>query len=193
MKAWPGHMIFWRPCLECGGHGCTTERACPRCAGEDRIIQSEWLDVEIPPGAGNGSRVSLPGLGNAGRGDGPPGDLTLVIEVEPHPQFRRDGDDLHCVVPVTFQEAAGGGHIDVTTPHGTVTIEIPAGTQNGQRFRLRKRGAPCLGGKGRGDLYVETRVVVPTVTDERGRALLKELGELHPVNPRKEPVDGAKS
>jgi molecular chaperone DnaJ len=187
-------MVFSRRCTDCGGRGATTERPCSRCAGEGRLIQSEWLDVEIPPGAGDGSRVRLPGLGNAGRAGGGAGDLTLVIQVEAHPLFRREGDDLHCVVPVTMMEAAMGAHIDVPTPdEGRMTIEIPAGTQTGQRFRLRKRGAPRLGGTARGDLFVEARVVVPTVTDERGRTLLKELAALHPDDPRKEIADGTES
>jgi DnaJ-class molecular chaperone len=143
-----------------------------------------------PAGAGDGSRVRLAGLGNAGRGQAPAGDLLLAIEVEPHPIFRREGDDLHCTVPITVVEAAAGAHVEAPTPDGAVPIEIPAGTQSGQRFRLRKRGAPRLGGKGRGDLYVEARVVVPAVTDERGRALLKELGRLYPDDPRKEIAHG---
>lgn len=193
LKARRGHMVFSRSCRDCGGRGATSERACPRCGGEGRLIQSEWLDVEIPAGAGNGTQVRLPGLGNAGRTSGPAGDLTLVVEVEPHPFYRREGDDLHCAMPVTVMEAACGAHIDVPTPEGTVTIEIPAGTQTGQRFRLRKRGVPRLGGKGRGDLFVEARVVVPTVTDQRGRALLEELGRLYPADPRKELAHGTKS
>ena len=193
LKARRGHMVFSRSCRDCGGRGASSERPCPRCAGEGRLIQSEWLDVEIPAGAGNGTHVRLPGLGNAGRTSGPPGDLTLVVEVEPHPYYVRDGDDLRCTVPVTLVEAARGAHVDVPTPEGTVTIEIPAGTQGGQRFRLRKRGAPRLGGKGRGDLFVEVRVVVPTVTDQRGRALLEELGRLYPADPRKEMAHGTKS
>jgi molecular chaperone DnaJ len=184
--------VFSRGCGDCGGRGVTSERCCPRCAGEGRLIQSEWLDVDIPPGAGNGTRVRLPGLGNCGRTGGAAGDLTLVVEVDPHPLFRREGDDLHCDVPVTIVEAALGAHVAVPTPDGFVNIQIPAGTQTGQRFRLRKRGAPRLGGKGRGDLFAAARVVVPTVTDERGRALLQELGGLYPEDPRKEIAHGTK-
>ncbi len=193
LRARRGHMVFSRTCRACGGRGVTTERACSSCNGEGRRMGSEWIDVDIPPGAGDGSRVRLPGLGNTGPREGPPGDLTLVIEVEPHPLFKREGDDLHSVVPVTIAEAAMGAHVDVATPDGGVTIEIPAGTQSGQRFRLRKRGAPRLGGKGRGDLYVDVLVVVPTVTDERGCALLKELTQIYPDNPRKEIDHGPKS
>jgi molecular chaperone DnaJ len=170
-----GHMIFSRPCEECGGEGQLRLKGCTRCGGEGRAPASEWLEVRIPPGVGNGSQVRLPGAGNAGRRGGPPGDFVLTVEVEEHPVFRRDGDDLHCVASVGMVEAAMGGRVEVPTPDGPVTIEVPAGTQNGQRFRLRKRGVPRPGDGGRGDLWVEMRVVIPAATDDRARSLLREL------------------
>jgi molecular chaperone DnaJ len=175
-----GHMIFSRPCGTCGGEGQIRRRTCERCGGEGRGVASEWLEVRIPPGVGNGSQVRLPGAGNAGRRGGPPGDFVLTVEVEEHAVFRREGDDLHCVVPVGMVEAAMGGHAEVPTPEGTVTIEVPAGTQHGQRFRLRKRGLPRPGEGGRGDLWVEARVVIPAATDDRARALLRELAGVLP-------------
>ncbi len=179
-----GHMIFSRRCVECDGSGRLQRRSCARCSGEGRTIASEWLDVQIPPGVGDASQVRLPGCGNAGRRGGPPGDFVLAVHVEAHATFRREGEDLFCEVPVSMTEAALGAHVEVRTPEGPVTIEIPAGTQNGQRFRLRKRGMPRLGDKGRGDLFVEARVVIPAVTDDRGRALLRELGQLLPQDVR---------
>jgi molecular chaperone DnaJ len=128
--------------------------------------------------------VRLSGCGNAGRRGGAPGDFVLRVEVEPHALFQREGADLRCHVPVTMMEAALGGHIDVPTPDGPMTIEIPAATQAGQQFRLRKRGLPKLGEKGRGDLWVEVQVWVPRVDGERARELLRELQRLHPENPR---------
>ena len=175
-----GHMIFSRPCGDCGGEGEIRRKACGRCDGEGRGVASEWLEVRIPPGVGNRSQVRLPGAGNAGRRGGPPGDFVLTVEVEEHPLFRREGDDLHCVVPVGMVEAAMGGHVEVSTPDGPVTIEVPAGTQNGQRFRLRKRGVPRPGNGGRGDLWVEARVMIPAATDDRARALLRELAAVLP-------------
>jgi len=175
-----GHMIFSRRCTDCDGTGALRRRPCDRCSGEGRAIASEWLDVRIPPGVGDGSQVRIPGAGNAGRRGGPPGDFALTVEVEAHPVFRREGEDLHCAAPVGMVEAALGGHVEVPTPDGPVTIEIPAGTQTGQRFRLRKRGVPRLGDKGRGDLWVEARVVIPAVTDDQGRALLQALSALSP-------------
>lgn len=175
-----GHMIFSRPCSDCGGAGEMRRKPCARCSGEGRAVASEGLAVRIPPGVGNGSQVRLPGAGNAGRRGGPPGDFVLTVEVEEHPVFRRDGDDLRCVVPVGMVEAAMGGHVEVPTPDGPVTIEVPAGTQNGQRFRLRKRGVPRPGAGGRGDLWVEARVMIPAATDDRARALLRELAAVLP-------------
>jgi molecular chaperone DnaJ len=175
-----GHMIFSRPCGDCGGAGEIRRRSCDRCDGEGRGVASEWLDVRIPPGVGNGSQVRLPGAGNAGRRGGPPGDFVLTVQVEGHPLFRREGDDLHCIVSVGMVEAAMGGHVEVPTPDGPVTIEVPAGTQSGQRFRLRKRGVPRLAGGGRGDLWAEAQVVIPAATDDRARALLRELATVLP-------------
>jgi molecular chaperone DnaJ len=175
-----GHMIFSRPCGACGGTGAIHRETCESCDGEGRLIASEWLEVRIPAGVGSGSQVRLPAVGNAGRRGGPAGDFVLTVEVEEHAVFRRQGDDLHCVVPVGMVEAAMGGHVEVTTPDGTVTIEVPAGTQNGQRFRLRKRGVPRPADGGRGDLWVEVRVVIPAATDDRARALLRELAEVLP-------------
>jgi molecular chaperone DnaJ len=181
-----GRMIFSRRCSECAGAGALRERTCGRCAGEGRIMQSAWMDVELPPGVGEASRVRITGAGNAGRRGGEPGDFVLVVQVEAHPFYRREGEDLHCEVPVTITEAALGGHVEVPTPEGHVVIEIPAGTQTGQRFRLRKRGLPRPGEGGRGDLYVEARVWVPRVRDDESRDLLREFARRNPDNPRRE-------
>ncbi|HSB61194.1 MAG TPA: J domain-containing protein [Vicinamibacteria bacterium] len=185
VKGSRGHMIFSRPCAECDGRGDLRRRPCGRCGGEGRLIASEWLDVQIPPGVGDGSQVRLPGCGNAGRRNAPAGDFVLTVQVEAHPVFRREGEDLHCVVPVSMTDAALGAHVEAPTPEGPVTIELPAGTQNGQRFRLRKRGVPRLGEKGRGDLFVEARVVVPAVTEDRARELLREFARVHREEPRR--------
>jgi molecular chaperone DnaJ len=191
VRASRGHMVFSRVCSECGGRGELVVRPCGRCGGVGRVASSEWLEVQVPAGVGTGSEVRLAGFGNAGRHGGPTGDLVLTVEVAPHPRFRREGEDLYCVVPLTMVEAALGAHVEVPTPEGPVTIEVPAGTQNGQRFRLRKRGVPKLGEKGRGDLFVEAQVVIPTVTDDRSRELLSEFARLHPGDPRREQEDPA--
>jgi molecular chaperone DnaJ len=181
-----GRMIFSRRCAQCGGSGSLRARACARCAGEGRVMQSDWMDVELPAGVDDGSRIRIPGAGNAGWRGGEPGDFVLVVHVDPHPFYRREGEDLHCEVPISITEAALGGHVEVQTPEGAVVIEIPAGTQAGQRFRLRKRGLPRLGDSGRGDLYVEARVWVPRVQDDESRELLREFARRHPENPRRQ-------
>lgn len=181
-----GRMIFTRRCAECDATGVVGRRPCSRCGGEGRAMQSEWLDVQIPPGVKDGSRVPVPGCGNAGRRGGPPGSFVLVVQVEPHSFYRREGDDLFCEVPVTMTEAALGAHVEVPTPDGPVTIEIPSGTQTGQRFRLRKRGLPHVGGAGRGDLFVEVRVYVTPAADDASRELLEEFARRNPHDPRAE-------
>jgi molecular chaperone DnaJ len=186
VKARRGHMVFSRPCADCAGSGRLARRACPRCGAAGRVMQSEWLEVRIPAGVEHGGRVRVAGCGNAGRFAGEAGDFVLAVEVEADAFFRRDGEDLHCTVPVTMTEAALGAHVEVPTPDGPMTIEIPTGTQAGQRFRLRKRGVPRLGGEGRGDLYVEIEVRVPQVDDDRSRELLQELARLNPEDPRRE-------
>jgi molecular chaperone DnaJ len=185
VRARRGRMIFTRPCRECASTGVLAYRACERCAGEGRSMQSEWAEVQIPAGVRAGSRIRLPGQGNAGRRGGPPGDFNLVIDIERHPLYRREQDDLHCEVPVTMIEAALGAHVEVPTPDGPVVIEMPAGTQTGQRFRLRKRGMRRADGQGRGDLYAEARVWVPAVRDDESRELLREFERRNVHDPRR--------
>ncbi len=185
VRARRGRMIFTRPCRACASAGVLSHRPCDRCGGEGRAMHSEWAEIEIPAGARDGTRVRLPGRGNAGRRGGPGGDFNLVIHVEPHPLYRRQEDDLHCEVPVTMTEAALGAHVEVPTPDGPVVIEMPAGTQTGQRFRLRKRGMPRPDGQGRGDLYVEARVWVPAVRDDESRELLREFERRNGHDPRR--------
>jgi molecular chaperone DnaJ len=177
-----GHMLFARRCTACDGTGQLTRHPCSHCAGEGRVPGNEWFDLRIPPGAAGARTVRLAACGNAGPRGGPPGDLVLHVDVEPHPVFRREGDDLSCNVAVSIVQAALGGHVEVATPDGAMVVELPAGTQHGHRFRLRKRGLPRPDGI-RTDLFVEVRVSVPTVTDDEGRALLRAFAERHPQTP----------
>lgn len=190
VRAKRGHMVFSRACAACGASGVLTRHACARCEGEGRLAQSEWIDVRIPPGVPDAARIRIPEAGNVGRRGGPPGDMILVVDVEAHPFYRREGEDLVCEVPLTFAEAAMGAHVDVPTPDGPMTIEVPAGTQTGQRFRLRKRGAPRMDGS-RSDLYVQARVTIPAITDGRGRELLAEIAARDASDPRKELLGAA--
>lgn len=180
-----GAMRFSGPCPECRGTGKQKPR-CPTCGGAGTIRRPETFEVRIPPGVDTGSRVRVPGKGNAGVDGGPPGDLYIVTEVETHPVFERKGDNIYVKVPVTFAEAALGAKVEVPTLDGPSTIKIPPGTQSGQKLRLRDKGAPSLRGNVRGDQFVEVQVVVPRVADERSKEILRELARLSPEDPRKE-------
>ncbi len=173
-----GRLVFSRRCGGCGGSGVRTAEDCAQCNGEGRVPRSERMEVQVPPGIRSGSRVRLAGAGHAGRWGAPAGDFVLAIDVEPDGVFRSEGDDLVCEVEVSAIDAALGGRIDVPTPDGPLTIEIPAGTQAGQRFRLRKRGLPRPGDGGRDDLFAEVRIVVPEVRDDEGRRLLEQFRSL---------------
>jgi len=147
---------------------------------------AESIRVTIPPGVDSGSKVRVAGKGHGGIAGGPDGDLYLTVNVAPHPVFKREGDNILIQVPITVTEAALGTKIEVPTVDGASSMRIPPGTQSGQLFRLREKGAPSLRGGGRGDQLVEVKVMVPAVRDERSKEILRELERLNPVNPREE-------
>ena len=183
-----GAMRFAMTCPQCGGSG-KQRRPCPKCHGSGAINTPETLNVRIPPGVDTGSRVRVPGKGNAGFQGGPPGDLFIVADVEPHPVFERKGDHFYVKLPVTITEAALGAKVEVPTIDGPSTIKIPPGTQSGQKLRLRGKGPPSLrdsSGELRGDEFVEVQVMVPRVADERTKEILRELARLNPDDPRKD-------
>jgi molecular chaperone DnaJ len=146
--------------------------------------RSETIDVRIPTGVASGSRVRVPGKGNAGTMGAPPGDLYLHVEVRPHPFFERRGNDIYVKVPVTVSEASLGAKIEVPTIDGRSLVRIPPGTNSGTTLRLREKGIPSARDGARGDEYVEIQVIVPKPTDERVRNLMKELEKIEPENPR---------
>jgi molecular chaperone DnaJ len=181
-----GKMRFNIACPRCSGAG-RVRTMCRACGGEGRVRQAETIDVRIPAGMQSGSRVRVPGHGNAGTHGAPAGDLYIITEVEPHPYFERRGDDLYSVVPITVSEAALGAKIDVPTLDGRSQLRVPPGTNSGQKLRLREKGVPSARALGhRGDLYVELQVVVPKPVDERVRELLRELARLEPEDPRRD-------
>jgi molecular chaperone DnaJ len=183
-----GAMRFDMTCPQCGGSG-KQRRPCSKCRGQGAIQTPETLTVRIPPGVDTGSRVRVPAKGNAGIHGGPPGDLYIVTEVEPHPVFERKGDHFYIKLPVTITEAALGAKVEVPTIDGPSTIKIPPGTQSGQKLRLRGKGPPSLrdsSGELRGDEFVEVQVMVPRVADERTKEILRELARLNPDDPRKD-------
>ena len=181
-----GKMRFQITCSRCGGSG-RLRTMCRNCGGEGRVARVESLDVRIPPGAQTGSRVRVAGRGNAGLHGAPPGDLYIVMKVEPHPFFDRRGDDLFTVVPITVPEASLGAKVEVPTIDGRAQVRIPPGTNSGKKLRLREKGAPSARHAGkRGDQIVEVQVVVPKPEDERVRNLLKELDKIDHEDPRRE-------
>ena len=179
-----GSMRFNVPCSRCNGSG-RLRNICRACGGEGRLRRADILEVRLPAGVQTGSRVRVPGRGDAGVMGGPPGDLYIISNVQPHSFFDRRGDDLYCTVPITVTEAAMGAKIEVPTIDGRALLRIPPGTDSGQKFRLREKGVrSARASSRRGDLYVEVQVVVPRPVDERVRDLLRKLSELSPEDPR---------
>jgi molecular chaperone DnaJ len=180
-----GAMRFNLTCPRCNGTG-RLRNVCPACHGDGRVAHNETVDVRIPAGAQNGSRLRVAGKGNAGTMGAAPGDLYITLRVEPHPFFQRNGDDIEITVPVRIDEAGLGTKIEVPTIDGRALLKIPQGTQNGQKFRLRDKGVFNSRKNKRGDQIVEVKLKTPETHDERTRELLRELGKLHPEDPRKE-------
>ena len=179
------HMVFSRTCPSCAGTGTRRPSVCGACGGTGRETRTESVLVDVPPGIADGERVRVAGRGHAGAGGGPPGDLYLTVQVAAHPAYRRDGDDLHVVLPVAVHEAALGARAPVSAPDGVITLRVPPGTQSGQRFRLRGRGAASRRAEGlRGDLVVEIRLMLPPLLDERSKELLREFGRINGAHER---------
>jgi molecular chaperone DnaJ len=171
-----GAMKFSLTCPRCGGSG-KLRNACPTCGGDGRTTRTETVDVRIPPGARNGSRLRVPGKGNAGTMGAPPGDLYITTRVEEHPFFKREGDDIEITVPLAVWEAALGAKIEVPTIDGRTLLKIPHGTKNGQRFRMREKGVLNARNNRRGDQIVEVAITAPDPRDERTRKLLSDLAD----------------
>jgi molecular chaperone DnaJ len=181
-----GHLQFAVTCGNCRGSG-RAITLCKDCGGEGRVPGKENLEVELPAGVATGSRIRIPGKGDAGRFGGPSSDLYVLVNVGMHPFFKRMGDNIRCTIPLTITEAALGTKIEVPTIDGRAIVRIPPGTQTGQTFRMRGKGAPSLLNlEMRGDQYVEVTVVVPRVADERSKEILRELAKLNPEDPRKD-------
>src|SRR5579872_3151781 len=181
-----GRMKFNVACPRCQGTGKNISR-CPTCHGDGTVSRTEPMEVRIKPGTRDGQRIRLAGKGNAGAHGGTAGDLYVIIRIEPHPVFRRDGDDIYLTVPVSATEAALGAKIEVPTIDGRALLKIPPGTQSGQKLRLREKGVPSATKEGvRGDEIVEITITVSMPHDERTKELLRELAKLNPEDPRAE-------
>lgn len=177
-----GRMINRRPCPVCHGRGQIIDQPCPDCRGQGRRRVRRSVDVKVPPGVDTGTRLRMAGYGEPSPNGGPPGDLFVVIHVQPHEVFEREGTNIYVDVPISFVQAALGDEIEVPTLEGKVKLRIPEGTQTGTTFRLRGKGIPKLGSPlVRGDEHIRVHVVTPTNLTERQkelfRQLAKELGE----------------
>ena len=169
-----------QPCPTCQGMGSTRSGACTTCRGAGRVIKPRRLEVKIPAGVKEGSKVRIAGEGEPGQG-GQPGDLYLIIHVAPHPMFKREGDDLTVDVPVSLVSAVLGGEVQVPTLRGSkLALRIPPETQNGKVFKLARQGMPRLGDGSRGDMLARVAVVVPTSLNDKERALFEQLRSMRP-------------
>ena len=162
-------------CEQCRGEGIIIQSPCPECRGRGRVKKERKLQLKVPAGVDTGSRLRVPGEGEAGLMGGGRGDLYVSIYVKPDNVFQRDGDDIICEVPLSFVQAAIGGDIEVPTLGGKVRMKVPAGTQTGRVFRLRGRGMPNIRGFARGDQHVQVIVQTPTKLTSAQKALLEEF------------------
>jgi molecular chaperone DnaJ len=185
VKSARGHMVFSKPCTHCGGSGAVRQTRCATCGGQQVEMRSESLTINVPAGLADGARIRVPGKGHVGRNGGKPGDLYITVQVRPHTLFVRDGDDLFITVPIAIHEAALGAKIEVPSLDGPARLRVPPGTQSGQRFRIRERGAPSPRDGRRGDLVVEVRLTLPALIDERSKELLREFGRINSEDVRK--------
>jgi molecular chaperone DnaJ len=181
-----GRLRFAQECQDCGGTG-RRRAPCSLCKGKGTVPKTETVKLRIPAGVETGSRVRIPGKGEGGRLGAPPGDLFVVTNVGTHKYFTRKGDNIYVTVPITVPEGALGAKIEVPTVEGKAQLRIPPGTQSGQKFRLRQRGAPSLRKPGaHGDQFVEVQVTLPKVLSEETKELLRQYSKLNGENPRVE-------
>jgi molecular chaperone DnaJ len=172
-----GFFSVQQTCPHCRGTGKIIPEPCATCHGQGKVKKQKTLEVKIPAGIDDGMRIRSAGNGEPGTNGGPPGDLYIEIRLRKHDIFERDGDDLHCAVPISMTTAALGGEIEVPTLAGKAAIDIPDGTQPGKQFRLRGKGIKGVRSSYPGDLYCHISVEVPVKLTEHQRKLIKELDE----------------
>jgi len=168
-----GFFSMARTCPTCQSAGSVITDPCQKCKGEGRVLHQRAIETKVPAGVEDGTRIRFSGYGEAGAFGGPAGDLYVVLHVKEHSFFTREGNDLHCVLPISFTQAALGSEIKVPTLEGDHTLKIPEGTQSGTTFRIKSKGVPVLNSRSKGDLFVEVRAQTPTK-----RELLQELDGL---------------
>ena len=175
-----GFFTVARTCGQCRGSGSIVTKPCPTCRGAGRIQKDHKLSVRIPAGIATGQRLRLSAEGEAGPGGGPAGDLYVVIHVQDHAFFQRDGNDLYCEIPLNFPTLALGGEIQIPTLDGSEPFQIPAGTETGTAFRVRGRGMPDVSGRGRGDLVVTVKGATPRKLTKDQKKILEQFASSLP-------------
>jgi molecular chaperone DnaJ len=170
-----GFFSIARTCPTCHGAGQVITDPCAKCRGEGRSLHQRTLEVKVPAGVEDGTRMRFAGKGDAGTHGGSTGDLYVVLHVKEHPFFEREGDNLYCAVPVSFGQAALGAELSIPTLEGEYMLKVPEGTQSGTVFKVRHRGVPALHGRGKGDLFVEVKVQVPAKLTRHQRELLQQF------------------
>jgi molecular chaperone DnaJ len=182
-----GFFSIARTCPSCQGAGRVISDPCSKCKGEARMMRERSVDVTVPAGVEDGTRIRYQGQGDFGPGGAQAGDLYVVLHVKAHSFFEREGKDLYCSVPVSFSQAALGDEIIIPTLDGDHKLKVPEGTQSGTTFRIRSKGLPALQSSGKGDLFVKVRVHTPSKLTKRQRELLEELGGTAAVDNKPEP------
>ncbi len=180
-----GLFSITRTCPSCLGKGRMAAKPCGVCGGSGRALRLTEERFKIPAGVHDGTKLKFKGRGQPGRNGGKPGDLYVIVSVEPHPYFKRKGSDILIDVPITFPEAALGASVEIPTADGAVALKIPPGTQSGRVFRLKGKGAPKLKGGGRGDMLATVHIAVPEKLSGEERELIARLASLSVENPRR--------
>jgi molecular chaperone DnaJ len=186
-----GQFVNITTCPTCSGEGRIIKEPCSNCYGEGRIQGETTIKVNIPAGVADGNYIPLRGQGNAGQRGGPPGDLIVVIEEQPHPYFSRNGDDIVYDLNISYPSAVLGGEVEVPTLNGKARLTIDPGTPGGRILRMRERGLPHLNGYGRGDQLVRINIWVPTKVNSKERELLKQLAAMEHITPSEEERHGS--
>ena len=177
-----GFFSVARTCATCNGRGSIISDPCQVCRGETRLTKEIKLNVKVPPGVEEGTRIRYTGEGDVGRSSAQSGDLYVVLAIRAHDFFHREGQNLHCVIPISFPQAALGADIEIAGVDGPVMVKIPEGTQSGKELRIRGKGVPYLNEKGRGDLIVKVMVQIPKKLSRAQRDLIAELGKTMSVD-----------
>jgi len=177
-----GFFSMSSPCPQCGGEGKIVTDPCKECKGGGRLREKQHVKVHIPAGVDTGMRLKMSGYGDAGEGGGPPGDLYVFINVDSHPVFGREGDDLLLDLPIGFAEAALGAKKEIPTLEENFKLTLPEGTQSGKIFRVKGKGFPNVHGRGKGDLLVKVLVETPTHLTASQKEMMKEFGKTEGID-----------